>query len=120
MSGVIIESALLSQSISIAITQRDEDEEDFGMHYNVISQTYSALRPYVLELKFDLERAAQIIEVSKRTLQRRLSQHGITFRQLRDNLIADIALEQLQKGEAVSRVAVNVGFASVSQFSRSF
>lgn len=120
MSGVIIESALLSQSISISNTRRDEDEEDYGMHYNVISQTYSALRPYVLELKFDLERAAQIIEVSKRTLQRRLSQHDITFRQLRDNLIADIALEQLQKGEAVSRVAVNVGFASVSQFSRSF
>ncbi|MGR5285295.1 helix-turn-helix domain-containing protein [Vibrio maritimus] len=118
-SGVVIDNNVLSQPVFISSPARS-DEDEGNAHYNAISQTYSALRPYVLELKFDLERAAQIIEVSKRTLQRRLNQHGITFRQLRDNLIADLALEQLQQGEAVSRVAVNMGFASITQFSRSF
>ncbi len=118
-SGVVIDNNVLAQPVFISSPARS-DEDEGNAHYNAISQTYSALRPYVLELKFDLERAAQIIEVSKRTLQRRLNQHGITFRQLRDNLITDLALEQLQKGEAVSRVAVNMGFASITQFSRSF
>ncbi|MGR5499622.1 helix-turn-helix domain-containing protein [Vibrio sp. DNB22_10_4] len=118
-SGVVIDNKVLSQPVFIS-SPAPSDEDEGNAHYNAISQTYSALRPYVLELKFNLERAAQIIEVSKRTLQRRLNQHGITFRQLRDNLIADLALEQLQQGEAVSRVAVNMGFASITQFSRSF
>ncbi|WP_394244141.1 helix-turn-helix domain-containing protein [Vibrio astriarenae] len=85
-----------------------------------IGQIFSALRPYVLDLDFNLDKASLVSSVSKRTLQRRLKQHGLTFRSLRDNLIADIALEQLETGLSVSSVAVNLGYASISQFSRAF
>ncbi len=121
--GLVIERSFVQSLVKINKESNgfnDEPEENESFHYNAISQIYSALRPYVLEVKFDLERAAQVISISKRTLQRRLKEHGITFRQLRDNLILDLAMEQLQRGEAVSRVAVNVGFASISQFSRTF
>ncbi|KFA97476.1 helix-turn-helix domain-containing protein [Vibrio sp. ER1A] len=121
--GVVIEHSLAQSTITVTKSEvgfRKEEEENNGIYYNAISHIYSALRPYVLEIKFDLERAAQVINVSKRTLQRRLKEQGITFRQLRDNLILDIAMEQLQRGETVSRVAVNMGFSSIPQFSRAF
>lgn len=51
-SGVVIDNNVLSQPVFISSpAPSDEDEEN--AHYNAISQTYSALRPYVLELKFD-------------------------------------------------------------------
>ncbi|MGR5412481.1 helix-turn-helix domain-containing protein [Vibrio astriarenae] len=120
-SGLWFPLELLAQpSRSNANQQWQANKLENEISGGSISQIFSALRPYVLELDFNLDRAADIANIKKRTLQRRLYQHGLTFRGLRDNLIADIALEQLQNGSSVSHVAMNLGYASISQFSRAF
>lgn len=68
-----------------------------------------------------LERAAQALRVSKRTLQLRLEQAGTTFREELAAARLAIVKDRLRRGEdKLLAIAIDVGFTSAQHFSRWF
>jgi len=59
--------------------------------------------------------------VSTRTLQRRLTEEQTSFRQVRDAVLRERALERLQQSSlAISELAAELGFGNVAAFSKAF
>jgi len=69
----------------------------------------------------DLADVARALGMSPRTLQRRLDDDGVTFRQLVLDVKIDVAKELLAAEQlTIAAVATAVGFSRVSAFSRAF
>jgi AraC-like DNA-binding protein len=68
-----------------------------------------------------LDEAARALNLSPRTLHRRLRDEGASFRSVKDALRRDLALARLAKpGESVARVAADLGYSEPSAFFRAF
>lgn len=69
----------------------------------------------------DLERVAASLHMSDRTLRRRLSDEGVSFRGLLDEIREQFAEELLVTGGlSVAEVAERLGYVEVSSFSQAF
>jgi AraC-like DNA-binding protein len=65
--------------------------------------------------------AAEVMDVSERTLARRLSAHGLTYGKLVDQVRFEVAKKLLQKPDLqIGDVARSVGFESQGNFTRMF
>jgi len=65
--------------------------------------------------------AAEVMDVSERTLARRLSAHGLTYGKLVDQVRFEVAKKLLQKPDArIGDAARSVGFESQGNFTRMF
>jgi AraC-like DNA-binding protein len=63
----------------------------------------------------------QIIDMSERSLQRRLAEAGMTFQQLRDRVRADIALKYLRQSSlGAAQIGEILGYSGPAAFSRAF
>ncbi len=68
-----------------------------------------------------LAATARALHVSPRTLQRRLSEHRLSYRELVDDVRLEHAIHHLRCGElSIGEIASRVGFRSRSSFSRAF
>lgn len=68
-----------------------------------------------------IERAAELAEVSQRTLQLRLAEEGLTFREICDECRMQVAVKFLRTSDTpLDVVAREVGYADRSVFSRAF
>ena len=64
---------------------------------------------------------ARLVELSERTMQRRLAESGTTFQQLRDRVRADIALKYLRQSSLRSaQVGEILGYSEPAAFTRAF
>ena len=63
---------------------------------------------------------ARTLFVSTRTLHRRLAAAGVTFRQVVEEVRAQLAMDYLSKGASLSQVAFLLGFSEQSSFNRAF
>jgi AraC-like DNA-binding protein len=69
----------------------------------------------------DFARIAQELEVAPSTLHRRLDQEGASFREIKDALRRDLAIDRLShSGCSVAQIASELGFAEPSAFHRAF
>ena len=68
-----------------------------------------------------LDEAARALNLSPRTLHRRLGDEGVNFRAIKDALRRDLALARLARpGESVARIAADLGYSEPSAFFRAF
>lgn len=68
-----------------------------------------------------LERAAQLLNVTPRTLMRRLQDEGTSFQAIKDGLRRDIAIRDLQEGQkSIEEISQDLGFSSAANFHRAF
>ena len=68
-----------------------------------------------------IDRAAEALSISRRTLQRRLNEAGVTYGQLVDQCRLDVACKLLEDSKIRLRdVASELGYADPSSFSRFF
>jgi AraC-like DNA-binding protein len=68
-----------------------------------------------------LARLAEQLGVGERTLQRKLADHGITYKQLLDTTREEHAMRSLESGAVtVQQLAYELGFSSTAAFSRAF
>lgn len=80
-----------------------------------------ALLATALPRALGLEEAARELNLSARTLHRRLQDEGANFRAIKDGLRRDLALARLAKpGESVARIAADLGYSEPSAFFRAF
>ncbi|CAB3714806.1 AraC family transcriptional regulator [Paraburkholderia rhynchosiae] len=69
----------------------------------------------------DLDALSQLLHLSSATLQRRLLAEGMNYRQLKDELRRDIAIELFSNSSlTVAEVAARTGFQETSAFHRAF
>lgn len=67
------------------------------------------------------ERLTALLNMSPRTLRRRLEKEGTSYQRIKDNARRDVAISLLcREGRTVSDVAEQVGFSDPSAFHRSF
>ena len=79
------------------------------------------IRPYLPEGYPRAQLAASLMDTSERTLERRLSESGLTYRAVIDNLRFDEARKLLEQSDAqIIDVAAAVGFDDPANFSRMF
>ena len=84
-----------------------------------------ALQQVLLRLLADgeatLERAASVLHLAPRTLQRRLAKHGLSWQQWLDRNREQLARQYLQDpGLGLSDIALLLGFSEQSAFNRAF
>jgi AraC-like DNA-binding protein len=71
--------------------------------------------------KATLTHAAQAMNMTRRTLIRRLDEDGTSFQAIKDALRRDIAIRDLQAGrKSIEAIALDVGFSSAANFHRAF
>ncbi|MFJ4656498.1 AraC family transcriptional regulator [Nocardia sp. NPDC088792] len=68
----------------------------------------------------DQSRIAAELDISVRTLRRRLADEGTTFRELSTETVGLLAEELLVAGMTVEQAAIRLGYASVSAFTSAF
>jgi AraC-like DNA-binding protein len=67
------------------------------------------------------EELTDLLNMSARTLRRRLEKEGTSYQRIKDNARRDVAISMLSRdGMTVSEVAEQVGFSDPSAFHRSF
>ncbi|GEA52184.1 hypothetical protein VIN01S_29880 [Vibrio inusitatus NBRC 102082] len=93
--------------------------------YNVLAtyheQFSSALMPYIGERKLDLDSASEILNTSRRTIQRKLKNEHTTFRKVIEQLHMQFAIRVLKDGRfSISDIASHLGYANSSKFIRAF
>ncbi|WP_350356310.1 helix-turn-helix transcriptional regulator [Leisingera thetidis] len=65
--------------------------------------------------------AAQALQVTPRTLMRRLDAEETTFQTIKDSLRRDLAIRDLQAGrKSIEEISQDVGFSSAANFHRAF
>lgn len=72
-------------------------------------------------LDFHLNDAAQALNLTPRTLIRRLNAEGTSFQAIKDGLRRDIAIRDLSRGlKSIEAISQDIGFASSANFHRAF
>jgi AraC-like DNA-binding protein len=70
--------------------------------------------------RHDQNEIAHLLGMSVASLRRRLSEAGVHFRDIRANVMNDIARAAIEDGKAISEVAESLGFSDSRSFSRAF
>jgi AraC-like DNA-binding protein len=82
------------------------------------------IREYLLQhgmVRANVEQVAKELNVSVRTLSRRLEAESTTFQQVKDDVRRDIAIERLIRSDMpLAEIASELGFGDASSFHRAF
>ena len=82
------------------------------------------VRSYLIKNGWDnaqLKQMAKAMNMTPRTLIRKLSAEGTSFQEIKDGLRRDIAIRDLQAGQkSIEAIAQTVGFSSAANFYRAF
>ena len=98
-----------------------EKEAEAAGHGELLQQVYRALRLLLLRGQISGNAVAQMLAMHRRTLNRRLEAHGVTFQSVLDQVRFQVARELLRDTQvAIDDVAAALGYAGVSPFMRSF
>ena len=90
-------------------------------HGSFRSSVENAIVPLLPHGKARASEIARQLGVSQRTLARQLSQEGLTFSELLDNLRSDLANRHLADRDlAISQIAWLLGYQDVASFSHAF
>lgn len=73
-----------------------------------------------LQQPADMRAAAQALNLSERSLRRRLSEVGLSFRQLHEDVRRDASIDLIRSGASIGVVAERIGFRDAREFRRAF
>ncbi|WP_285162978.1 AraC family transcriptional regulator [Shewanella goraebulensis] len=86
-----------------------------------IASLQFALLPYMSSGRLPITAAADLLGLSVRTLQRRLSEEGVSYSQMVEGIFFQQAKTLLlNKDIAVTQISASLGYADVAHFSRAF
>ena len=120
-SGLAIPRELLpSRMIGYGGEIEGEGLDTKGDPLEFDSQLRKLIRGYVDE-DFCLEELAELTHMSTRTLQRRLTESGTSFRRLQEGARFDAALAMLKARQRnITDISYELGYSSPANFSRAF
>jgi AraC-like DNA-binding protein len=98
-----------------------EDWVFVGLHEERLGQRMRAYLAERLPLPATAESAAEALQVSTRTLHRRLADEGTSFQRVKDEFRRDMAVQMLTKSQApINSISAQLGFDSTASFHRAF
>ncbi|GEM79295.1 helix-turn-helix transcriptional regulator [Vibrio superstes] len=118
LTKVSIDLELLEQIIDTPYPEPEPRE--IVWHSTFTDTLYTALQPYVNEQSLNIDMAANLFEMSTRTLQRKLQQEKNSFRAIKNSLMFNTACELMSRNLSLTQVSVQLGYADISHFSRAF
>lgn len=108
-----------SGSIKTLDEYRTQAELPEGL--GVPGKVVTALQRRIGELSLSIDNIADDLNLSKRTLQRRLQQHGISFAELRDKVRFHVAIDMLVKEQtSIDRISATLDFSDRTSFTNAF
>jgi AraC-like DNA-binding protein len=126
-SALVFSATWLEQPITHAdpelrrlLEERIAELESMGPG-DVVDQVRRVLRNLMLGGRGSLEQVASVFAVHRRTLNRRMRAHGLTFKELVEEVRYDIARQLLAETHlAVVEVAAVLEYADAASFTRAF
>jgi AraC-like DNA-binding protein len=115
---ISVDLELLDQTINTPYPQPTPRQIEW--HTTFTDTVYTCLIPYVHEQDLDIERAANLLGMSTRTLQRKLQQEKSSFRSIKNNLMFNVACDLMSREFNLTQIAIQLGYADISHFSRAF
>jgi AraC-like DNA-binding protein len=88
--------------------------------FNIVARVREALTQRLKDREPSQEEVAEILNVSARTLQRKLGDSGTTFKEILDETRHALALAYLSAPHSVSEITYLLGFSCTSSFTRAF
>ncbi|GAD80788.1 helix-turn-helix transcriptional regulator [Vibrio ezurae] len=118
--AIRIPSHILEQPIHLSSDTLSAKPAMVEWHTSFTDNVFEVLKPYVKETDLTVEYAAELLDYSVRTLQRKLSAENTSFRKIKENLMLSVACELLEEGHSLTYVSSQLGYANLSHFSRAF
>jgi len=105
-----------------SLTQQAESMMDeLKQKKTIILQVRAVLRRLMEHELPRKEKVAEALDMTERTLQRRLQEAGTGYQQLLDDIRRETAIEWLTTTQvAINEIAINLGFSEVRSFHRRF
>lgn len=119
-ASVLIPDEVLKTPISLSNKVLAPKPQLIEWHTSFTDSVFEVLLPYVKEHSLTIELAADLLNYSVRTLQRKLKEEHTSFRNIRDSLILSSACELMEAGHSLTYISTQLGFANISHFSRAF
>lgn len=116
----LIDDDVLAQQPRITAKDSETKAPLISWHANFTDRVFTSLLPYVRERNLTLEEAAELLSMSPRTLQRRLTEERTSFRRLKDNLLYTVAVDMMGEDLSLTHIASQLGYSNIAHFSRSF
>jgi AraC-like DNA-binding protein len=88
--------------------------------FNIVARVREVLTQRLRDREPSQEEVAEILNVSARTLQRKLGDSGTTFKEILDETRHALALAYLSVPHSVSETTFLLGFSCTSSFTRAF
>lgn len=119
-TAILLSSDLLQTAFKANVTPATEKTEA-AVQSTFIDAVYTATEQYVGDPKLSIEWIAELLNYSPRTLQRRLKEHGVAFKEVREAIVIEKAIELLDQNQlSVVEISIELGYANPPQFSRAF
>ena len=111
----------LQGDISVFARESAERDENAILDFDFGNSLRRLLQNYLGSVPLTLDVAAEITGVAPRTLQRRLSESGMTYQQVIEQLRFESALPMLlDKGLNITAIAFELGYSDSAHFTRAF
>ncbi|WP_117235088.1 AraC family transcriptional regulator [Vibrio maerlii] len=115
-----IEDEILQRPIHITADDTKFKEPLVDWHSSFTDSVFTALLPYSLEQDLTLEDSAEILNMSTRTLQRKLKEDKTSFRQIKESITLSVSCDLMEQGHSLTHIANQLGYNNISHFSRAF
>ena len=119
-SAINLSDELLQKSFNRQLVWQ-EQEHLILQNKDFIESLKIALPAYLFAGKLPIAKAANVIGLSVRTLQRRLKESGISYRKILDEIQIQEAKKLLKNStHPITAISTHLGYSNVAHFSRAF
>ncbi|MGY3571332.1 helix-turn-helix domain-containing protein [Vibrio paucivorans] len=119
-TAVLIPQSLLDKEIHLPKSALSPKPAIVEWHTSFTDSVFEVLKPYVKERNLTIEDAAELLNFSVRTLQRKLKNEQSSFRKIKENLMFSVACELMEEGHSLTYISSQLGYNNISHFSRAF
>ncbi|MEZ8798039.1 helix-turn-helix domain-containing protein [Vibrio cyclitrophicus] len=119
-TAVLIPDEILQLPIRLTAKDLSNKPAIIEWHTSFTDSVYELLKPYMKEQDLSLEEAAELLNFSVRTFQRKLKNENTTYRKIKENLMFSVACELMEEGHTLTYISSQLGYTNISHFSRAF
>jgi len=120
MAAIQLDNALLTMPLALPKRRRATASPSPAPR-NFVDTVCAALYPYLSCQMLTLEQAAELLELSPRTFQRRLAEENTNYKAIRENIMLTTACRLMENPNySLTAIATQLGYANISHFSRAF
>ncbi|WP_286299907.1 helix-turn-helix domain-containing protein [Vibrio apostichopi] len=119
-TSVLIPEEVLQLPIRLTPKDLSAKPAIIEWHTSFTDSVYELLKPYMKEQDLSLEEAAELLNFSVRTFQRKLKGENTTYRKIKENLMFSVACELMEEGHTLTYISSQLGYTNISHFSRAF